>query len=215
MDHPVTSRRKVLLVEDDLLAARVAEKILERLGYDVCAVLETGEEAVARAASLAPDVVLMDINLAGPMDGVAAARAIIDAVCVPVIFLTASVDPDIMTRVAETGAAGYIQKPVKLLDFKANLEMALARSRRGEPCCPCPGSGQNASILAAVLKTWDRALAVVATDGQVLFAYPDAGAVGTAFATFFASQPAVPAAGDTPCLDASGQVFAWLRLLSA
>ena len=66
-------RRRVLIVEDDPLSARIAAKILDRLGYGACAVIETGEEAVTGAALHAPDVVLMDINLAGAMDGVAAA----------------------------------------------------------------------------------------------------------------------------------------------
>ena len=215
MDHPVAKRHSVLLVEDDPLAARVAEKILDRLGYAVCAVIETGEEAVARACELAPDVVLMDINLAGPMDGVTAARTILTSLCVPVIFLTATVDPEIMTRVAETGAAGYIQKPVKLLDFKANLELAIARRLRGEVCCSCLATERSSPMLDAVVRAWDRPLVVVATDGQVLFSYPGAFAPETAFAALFPDHPPVPSPGDAPCLDASGQVFAWLRLLPA
>ena len=78
---PLQSKpKRVLIVEDDALSARVAEKILGRLGYSVRGVVATGEDALDAARALAPDMVLMDINLAGAMDGVTAAKDIIDIV---------------------------------------------------------------------------------------------------------------------------------------
>ena len=207
-------RHRVLLVEDDPLSARVAEKILDRLGYVVCAVFETGEEAVAAAASRAPDLVLMDINLAGPMDGVAAARTIIADLGAPVIFMTAAVDRDILARVAATGAAGYIQKPVKLLDLKANLEMAITRRQRERPCPTEAATSLPMLVLDAVATALDRRLAVVDTAGQVLFAHPDASLAGACFAETFPDEPALPAPADTPVADASGRTFGWVRLLA-
>ncbi|EHJ48252.1 response regulator receiver protein [Solidesulfovibrio carbinoliphilus subsp. oakridgensis] len=207
-----TARRRVLIVEDDPLSARVAAKILDRLGYSVCAEIETGEEAVSEAAVLLPDVVLMDINLAGAMDGVAAARVIIEGLGVPVIFLTAAVDREIMDRVAATGAAGYIQKPVKLLDLKANLEMAITRRHRERPC-PVDPAALPRPLLDAVARALGRAFAVVSPDGRVLFAYPESGLAGELFADAFPGQSAAQAPGDTPCLDVSGRSFGFVRLL--
>jgi two-component system, response regulator PdtaR len=215
MEEPAATRHRVLIVEDDPLSARVAEKTLDRLGYAVCAVLETGEAAVADAPQLAPDLVLMDINLAGAMDGVVAARAIIEALGVPVIFLTASVDREIMDRVAETGAAGYIQKPVKLLDLKANLEMALTRRRREHACPAGTDTIPYLFLLETVVKAWGRPLAIIDPDGRVLFASPGLLFVGAPFAAAFPGEPAVPAAADTPCHDASGRLLGWLRLLTS
>jgi CheY-like chemotaxis protein len=214
MEESGAPRRNVLIVEDDPLSARVAEKILNRLGYAVCAVLGTGEEAVAQAVHLAPDVVLMDINLAGTMDGVAAARSLINALGVPVIFLTAAIDREIMDRVAETGAAGYIQKPVKLLDLRANLEMAITRRRRERPWPTEAAPALHLHLLEAVATALDRPLAIVDPAGRVLFAHPDGQFVGAPFAEAFPDEPAAPAPDDTPCRDASGRTLGWVRLLS-
>jgi CheY-like chemotaxis protein len=206
------ARRRVLIVEDDPLSARVAAKILDRLGYSVCAEIETGEEAVSEVPVLMPDVVLMDINLAGAMDGVAAARVIIEGHGVPVIFLTAAVDREIMDRVAATGAAGYIQKPVKLLDLKANLEMAITRRHRERPC-PIDPAALPRPLLDAVAKALGRAFAVVDPDGRVLFAYPQTGLAGELLTDAFPGQSAVQGPDDTPCADASGRPLGFVRLL--
>lgn len=207
--------RSVLIVEDDVLSARVAEKILGRLGYTVRGIVDTGEAALDAARALAPDMVLMDINLAGPMDGVTAAKGIIDALGVPVIFLTATVDRDIMDRVAGTGAAGYIQKPVKLLDLKANLEMAITRRSRQPVCATDTAVILYKSILSAVLAACDRRLAVTDAQGRVLLAHPDEHLAGMPFAEAFPNEPAVPQAADVPLVAVVGsEPLGWLRLLA-
>ncbi|KHK03068.1 response regulator [Desulfovibrio sp. TomC] len=213
MEDTVRKSRSVLIVEDDTLSARVAEKILGRLGYTVLDVIETGEAAVDAARSLGPDVVLMDINLAGPMDGVTAAKGIIDSLGVPVIFLTATVDHDIMDRVAGTGAAGYIQKPVKLLDLKANLEMAITRRSRQQPCATDAAVNLYKAILAAVLTACDRPLAVADPHGRILLAHPDEHLAGMPFAEAFPAEPPLPGPADVP-LATGGASLGWLRLLS-
>ncbi len=215
MGESAAARRRVLIVEDDPLSARVAEKILERLGYSVCGVLGSGEAAVARAVELVPDVVLMDINLAGAMDGVAAAKAILQARSVPVIFLTATVGREIMDRVAASGAAGYIQKPVKLLDLKANLEMAIVRRLQERPCPALPETALGWAALAAVAKAVGRPLAVVDAASRVVFAYPQARLAGLSFAEAFPGEPSLPGPDDVAFHDADGQAAGWVRLLGA
>ncbi len=147
------------------------------------------------------------------MDGVTAARAIIESVGAPVIFLTAAVDRDILDRVAATGAAGYIQKPVKLLDLKANLEMAITRRRRERPCPTDAAAALYRRLLQAVATACARPLAVVDTDGRVLFSHPDRGLAGELFAEAYPDQPACPQPTDTPCPDAAGAPLGWVRLL--
>ncbi|OLN26081.1 response regulator receiver [Desulfovibrio sp. DV] len=213
MEDTARKPRSVLIVEDDTLSARVAEKILGRLGYAVLGVIETGEEAVDAARSLGPDVVLMDINLAGPMDGVTAAKDIIDGLGVPVIFLTATVDRDIMDRVAGTGAAGYIQKPVKLLDLKANLEMAITRRNRQQLCATDAAVTLYKAILSAVLAACDRPLAVADPHGRILLAHPDEHLAGMPFAEAFPAEPPLPGPADV-ALTSGGESLGWLRLLS-
>jgi|GEM_PF-2495513 len=215
MGEATVRRHRVVLVEDDPLSARVAEKILDRLGYVVCAVFETGEQAVAEVSGQDPDVVLMDIGLAGPMDGVSAARAIIETLGVPVIFLTAAVERDVMDRVAATGAAGYIQKPVKLLDLKANLEMAITRRRRERPCATEAAASFHQMLLHAVVAALGQPLVVADLAGQILFAHPEAGLAGLPFAEALPGQPAMPVSGDSPMIGPAGQILGWVRLLAA
>jgi len=214
MEDRASKRYAVLLVEDDPLSSRVAEKILERLGYCVCGVFQTGEEAVEAAAAKPPDVVLMDINLAGAMDGVAAAKNIIAALGVPVIFLTAATHREVMDRVIATGAAGYIQKPVKLLDLKANLEMAINRRQHARPCPTDAAAFLYRHLLDAVVLACGRRLAVIDPTGRVIFAHPDVHQVGVLFAEAFPDEPDVPASADSPVTDALGQPLGWVRLLS-
>jgi len=215
MEEKAGKARSVLVVEDDPLSARVAEKVLGRLGYTVRGVVAAGEDALDAVRALAPDMVLMDINLAGAMDGVTAAKAIIDTLGVPVIFLTAAVDRDIMERVAGTGAAGYIQKPVKLLDLKANLEMAITRRGRQQPCATSETVNLYKSVLTAVLAACQRRLAVIDAKGHVLLAHPDAHLAGKPFAEAFPGEPAAPSPADTLLLgDGGGEPLGWLRLLA-
>lgn len=95
---------RILIVEDELLVASDLEARLNQLGHQVVGIATTGEEAIAIAERHRPDVVLMDIQLAGQMDGQQAAHVIQAAMPVPVIFLTAFVGmlaPDTKTRKAE------------------------------------------------------------------------------------------------------------------
>lgn len=119
-------KHSIMIVEDDPVSARVAEMVLAQLGYTVAGVFAAAEDALAAVRDRVPDLVLMDIMLAGEMDGVQAASLIRKKYGVPVIFLTSTTD-EVIGRVGESGAWGYIHKPVKLLDLKANLEMALTR----------------------------------------------------------------------------------------
>ena len=84
---------KVLIVEDHRITARVVENIVKMIGHEVIATVDTGEEAVKKAKKLEPDIVLCDVQLAGKMNGIEAAKLITP---IPVIFLTANPDrPDL------------------------------------------------------------------------------------------------------------------------
>jgi len=92
----------VLIVEDESIVALGLQDRLERLGYDVAGIVESGESAVARAVERRPDIILMDINLAGAMDGIAAADAIRSLTNIPIIYLTAFNDDETVKRAAFT-----------------------------------------------------------------------------------------------------------------
>jgi len=121
------SQTTILIVEDEaIIAADLAGK-LERLGYNVVGVAATGEQAVEMACGLRPRLVLMDIRLAGAMDGVEAAEAIRREHDAPVIYLTAHSDQATLARAKLTGPFGYILKPFEQRDLVTQIEMALYR----------------------------------------------------------------------------------------
>jgi len=116
---------KILIVEDELLVARDIEQQLTDLGYEVVGVTREGEEALTLVAALRPHLVLMDIQLAGPMDGIAAAQIIRTEFALPVVFLTAFAADDILARAKLTEPFGYVLKPFSERELSTVLSMAL------------------------------------------------------------------------------------------
>jgi signal transduction histidine kinase len=120
---------RVLIAEDEGLIALALRKMLAEQGYEVVAVASTEAEAVAHAIQERPDLVLMDIHLKGPSDGVAAATALRRELDVPVVFLTAYADGDTLDRAKAATPYGYLVKPVNASELRATVEMALHRHR--------------------------------------------------------------------------------------
>ncbi len=115
----------ILIVEDETIVARDLANKLGRLGYTVCGSTMHGEEAIALVRERHPDLVLMDIRLKGPMDGVTAAERIRLESDVPVIYLTAHSDRVTLDRAKLTEPFGYILKPFEERDLETHIEMAL------------------------------------------------------------------------------------------
>jgi two-component system, response regulator PdtaR len=116
---------RILIVEDDEIICNLITTMLERKGYAVVGKISSGEEAIVKAAELEPDLVLMDINLEGVLDGVAAARYIFQLFHFPIVFLTALCDDGLLERAKQAQPLGYILKPFTDKDLTANVEMAL------------------------------------------------------------------------------------------
>jgi len=119
---------RILVVEDEELVALAIKKCLEGFGYEVPCVVASGEEAVKKTAALEADLVLMDINLQGEMNGIDAAALIKDSTRVPVIYLTAYSDADTLERAKATEPYGFILKPFEERALEATVKMALSRS---------------------------------------------------------------------------------------
>jgi len=120
-----STRRKVLVVEDEMLIAMNLRRRLESLGYEVPATAETAEKAFNLAASCDPDLILMDVRLQGGSDGIEAAVAVRQYLDIPVIFLTSHSDTETLERAKLSEPFGYIVKPFGATDFRAIIEMAL------------------------------------------------------------------------------------------
>jgi signal transduction histidine kinase len=122
---PAVRAARILIVEDERIVARSLRKQLTTLGYEVVACASSGEEAVGLADSLRPNLVLMDIHLDGPVDGVEAAARIRTQFPVPVVYLTAYSNTEIVERVKMTEPFGYILKPYQERELYAVIETAL------------------------------------------------------------------------------------------
>lgn len=121
------SQTSILIVEDEAIVAADLAGKLGRLGYAVAGSVAQGEEAVAAACRLQPQLVLMDISLEGPVDGIEAAEAIRRQCDVPVVYLTAHSDPATLARAKLTGPFGYILKPFEERELATQIEMAIYR----------------------------------------------------------------------------------------
>ena len=118
----------VLIVEDDKDTAKLIEKFLKKFGYIVAGIVATGKEAINKFEECKPDIVLMDIQLEGMMDGLETAKKIKLCSNVPVIYLTAYSDENKLKRAKVTEPFAYIIKPFKERELHANIQMALYKN---------------------------------------------------------------------------------------
>jgi two-component system, response regulator PdtaR len=116
---------RILIVEDDEIIANLITTMLERKGYGVIGQVMSGEEAIIKSAELEPDLVLMDINLCGILDGVSAARYIFKLFQVPIIFLTAMCDDGLLERAKSAQPYGFIMKPFTDKELTSNVQLGL------------------------------------------------------------------------------------------
>ncbi len=114
-----------MIVEDQRLIAADLESTLGKLGYEVVANVAAGEEAVPRALELQPELILMDIRLRGPMDGIEAATAIRARSELPIVYLTAYADEETLVRAKATTPFGYLVKPFNERELRAAIEIAI------------------------------------------------------------------------------------------
>lgn len=118
-------KNNILIVEDNRVIAEDIKLSLNKMGYKVCAIIAYGEKLVSVAEEMKPDLVLMDIMLKGRMNGIDAARLLKDRFDIPVVYLTAYADEDILQRAKMSEPNGYIIKPFDEKDLKVAVEIAL------------------------------------------------------------------------------------------
>ncbi|MGZ4856738.1 MAG: methanogen output domain 1-containing protein [Methanobacteriaceae archaeon] len=126
------SKYRILVVEDEAIVAMGIKEKLEDLGHEVVDIVFNGEEAVEKAIKIEPDLILMDIILKGDMDGIEAASEIRNRLDIPIIYLTAYSDEEILKRARMTEPYGYILKPFNNSELNANIEMALYKHKEDE-----------------------------------------------------------------------------------
>jgi CheY-like chemotaxis protein len=123
----------IVVVEDESIIARDITQTLRAFGYEVVGGTPSGEEAIVLTGKLRPDLLLMDIHLAGVMDGVESAQVIRARFGTPVVFLSAFAEPDTLERSKLAGPYGYIIKPFDDTELRTTVESALVAARSGRP----------------------------------------------------------------------------------
>ena len=121
----MSTKTRIMVVENQNIMAMDMRSRLEALGYEVSDVVPSGEEAVKKARESRPDMVLMDIELKGKMDGIEAAGLIGRRYQIPIIFLAALVSDELLKRAKATGPYGYLVKPVGEKELQSAIEISL------------------------------------------------------------------------------------------
>jgi DNA-binding LytR/AlgR family response regulator len=117
---------KILIVEDEMIIGAKVSMFLTELGYEVAGILPRAEEALLQIEENKPDIVLLDIQLKGEMDGIALAKILRTEHQIPVIFLTANFDDATFKRAKEAKPYAFLAKPFKKLDLQRALELTIS-----------------------------------------------------------------------------------------
>jgi AmiR/NasT family two-component response regulator len=117
---------RILIAEDETIIRLDLRELLEKAGFDVCAEAKDGEEAVALARTIAPDLALLDVKMP-KLDGIEAARRILDERPIPIVMVTAYGEEEIVSRAVEAGVFGYLVKPFRESDLLPAIATARAR----------------------------------------------------------------------------------------
>jgi two-component system, response regulator PdtaR len=117
---------RVLIAEDETIIRLDLKDLLERAGFDVCAEAKDGLEAVELARSEQPDVAVLDVKMPN-LDGIEAARRILDERPIPIVMLTAYGQDELVSRAIEAGVFGYLVKPFREQDLLPAIKTARAR----------------------------------------------------------------------------------------
>lgn len=157
---------KVMVVEDEVVIAMDTRHQLEDFGYDVVANAYSGEQAIKEAQKYNPQIVIMDIVLGSGMDGIMAAKSIVNKLHIPVIFLTAYSDPETLQRAKNSGASSYLIKPYRFAELHACIEVALHKHQMERKL------KESQQWFAKTLHCISDAVIATDADGKVRFMNP-------------------------------------------
>jgi response regulator NasT len=144
---------RVLIAEDETIIRLDLRNLLERAGFEVCAEARDGEEAVELARQTQPEVAVLDVKMPR-LDGIEAARRILDERPIPIVMLTAYGQEELVSRAIEAGVFGYLVKPFREQDLLSAIQTARARH---EELAALREEAESLSEALAARKTIERA----------------------------------------------------------
>jgi PAS domain S-box-containing protein len=160
------ANERIQIVEDETIIALNIQNMLKTMGYTVVGTASNGEDAIRKAGDLKPDLVLMDIRLAGEMDGVEAAGQIRSKFNIPVVYLTAYADDETLQRAKITEPFGYLIKPFEGRELYTTIEIALYKHRMDRKI------RDNERWLNTILRSISDAIIATDKNGIVTFMNP-------------------------------------------
>jgi AmiR/NasT family two-component response regulator len=137
---------RILIAEDETIIRLDLRELLERAGFEVCAEARDGEEAIELAREQEPDLALLDVKMPR-LDGIEAARRILDERPIPIVMVTAYGEEELVSRAVEAGVFGYLVKPFRETDLLPAI--ATARARHEELAAARAEADTLAEALAA------------------------------------------------------------------
>src|SRR5579884_2359197 len=144
---------RIMVAEDETIIRLDLRELLERAGFEVCAEAKDGEEAIELAAAEQPDLAIMDVKMPR-LDGIEAARKILDERPIPIVMLTAYGQEELVSRAVEAGVFGYLVKPFREQDLLPAIQTARARH---EELAALREEAESLAEALAARKTIERA----------------------------------------------------------
>jgi len=127
--YPNVKMKRILLVEDDYIISMLLEKQIRRMGYEVAGKVESGEKAIEYTREEKPDLILMDIELKGEIDGIETVKQIREFSTVPVVYLTGNANEKTRKQAEETNPDGFLIKPVDMEILKQKIREIVDKDR--------------------------------------------------------------------------------------
>lgn len=121
---------KILIVEDDSVSALLLQRALEKNAHQIVGIADTGEKALDILEENFVDIVMMDINLAGELDGIKTTEIINEKYDIPVVYLSASSDAETLNKVVGTNPSAYVIKPFNIRELNMVIELAIFKDRK-------------------------------------------------------------------------------------
>ncbi|MEY4616310.1 MAG: hypothetical protein RJB66_1270 [Pseudomonadota bacterium] len=157
---------KILVVEDESIIAKDLQNILIEAGYDVPYTAANSKDALKYTEELNPDLILMDVIIQGPVDGITTAQIISHVYEIPIIFISAYSDKATLDRARSIGSFGYILKPCDEKELLITIDFGLQKARMDKLI-----KAQN-RLLSSVLSNLETGAVVINEKGQIEFINP-------------------------------------------
>jgi hypothetical protein len=156
-------RHSILIVDDDIISARLLQNILRQNDYIVLPIANNGEEGIKIASEAHPDIIFMDIQMPGKLDGIEAGTLIQQKLNIPVVYITGDDDQRTFSRALKTNPTGYIIKPFQADNLIMVLEMAIFRHTMTEKL------RENEELLSVTMKSIADGVISTGQDGNIIF----------------------------------------------